>query len=62
MPHGLIIGLFVLILAPLVVIVLWEIKRARIAPHSVSRACKYLETQGSARPAKETKRGFDSWD
>jgi hypothetical protein len=66
MPHGLSIGLFVAIVAPLVLIVWWEIKRGRRSSHSVSRASKYLEAQTDVRhtrsPAQETKRGFDAWD
>jgi hypothetical protein len=66
MPIWLIIGLFVALLASLVVIIWWEFLRARGAPRSVSKAFnRHLATQGIVPPArvrKEVKRGFDAWD
>jgi hypothetical protein len=60
------VGLFVTIVASLVVIVSWEYSRVRDAPRSVSRAFKrHLDTEVSVprlRVAKEVKRGFDAWD
>jgi hypothetical protein len=52
MPHWLSIGWFVGIVAALVVIVWWELKR-------------YLDSEGSSprsRLPKEIKRGSDAWD
>jgi hypothetical protein len=60
------VGLFLAIVTPLVVIVWWEFTRARGAPRSVSRAFKrHLDGQTLAPPphvVKETKRGFDTWN
>jgi hypothetical protein len=59
------IGLFVAMIASLIVIVWWEFKRLRGAPRSVSKAFKrHLNTENSVPytpPSKEAKRGFDAW-
>jgi len=66
MPKGLIIALFLVIIAPLGLIVWWEFRRAQCAPRSVARAFKlHLDTQAGVLHAavrKEAKRGFDAWD
>jgi hypothetical protein len=64
MPHWLVIGLFVCILAALAVIVRWEFKRARNAPSStaVKRYIDSVDSSPLARVPKEAKRGFDGWN
>jgi len=65
MPHSVLIGLFVSIIACLCVIVWWEVSRLRGLPRSVARAFKqHVDTESSApraRAFKEVKRGFDGW-
>lgn len=59
------VGLFLAIVTPLVVMVWWEYTRARGAPRSVSKAFKrHLDSQVVVTPAyvpKESKRGFDKY-
>ena len=66
MPHLVMIGLFVAMIASLVVIVCWEFKRLRNSPRSVSKAFRrHLDTENGVphkRPLKEAKRGFDTWE
>ena len=65
MPRFAMIGLFVAMIASLVVIVWWEFKRSRSAPRSVSKAFqRHLDAESRipyVPPLKEAKRGFDAW-
>jgi len=66
MPNWLVVGLFVAIVAALVVIVWWEFRRARDAPHSMTDAVRrYLETDVTNAklplPSKPG-RAFGAWD
>jgi len=64
MPHWLVIGLFVSIVAALAVIVRWEFKRVGNAPYDVA-VKRYIDSQNispRSHVRKEIKRGLDRWD